>query len=305
MAPQSAFALPSVPTAGARRRFAPAVLRAEGGRCYLALGEPGRRLVATRTRPLTRSARYADFARNVCRRYRRSRCLDRGAPRPLASRETLERLRDAGLLALRGRWSERAEITSYLRDAKGMAPIHRDQRLANPAFLLGLTNWVFGRNVKLDAWLHLETWSQHYHAVAPGDELVVEAAVADLFEKKGHQSSISTSRSSVSRALRRWRTRGCARSTRCALPARPEAVQQLGKAFDSCAPTPVLSPSGGCLLARSSTSPRWPFMGAIAWRGWRISSRSARSRTAISGILARARRTEPEARRWIHPRHCC
>lgn len=113
--------------------------------------------------------------------------LDRGAPRPLASRESLERLRDAGLLALRGRWSERAEITSYLRDSKGMAPIHRDQRLANPAFLLGLTNWVLGRNVKLDAWLHLETWSQHYRAVAPGDELVVEAAVIDLFEKKGHQ----------------------------------------------------------------------------------------------------------------------
>jgi len=113
--------------------------------------------------------------------------LDRGAPRPLASRETLERLRATGLLALRGRWGERAEITSYLSDPNGMAPIHRDQRLANPAFLLGLTNWVLGRNLKLDAWLHLETWSQHYRAVAPGDELVVEASVADLFEKKGHQ----------------------------------------------------------------------------------------------------------------------
>jgi hypothetical protein len=113
--------------------------------------------------------------------------LQRDAPRPLASRETLERLRESGLRALRGRWNDSAEITRYLRDPSALAPIYREPGYANPAFILGLTNWLLGRNVKMDAWLHLETWSQHHEAIAPDTELVAEAAIADLFEKKGHE----------------------------------------------------------------------------------------------------------------------
>jgi hypothetical protein len=112
--------------------------------------------------------------------------LPRDAERPVASREVLERLRETGLRALRARWSESAEITRYLRDAKAMAPVFRETGLANPAFVLGLTNWVLGRNVRMSAWLHLETRSQHHRAIEPETELVVEAAIADLFEKKGH-----------------------------------------------------------------------------------------------------------------------
>jgi len=113
--------------------------------------------------------------------------LERDSPRPRASRETFDRLRDAGLRALRGRWGEDAEITRYLRDPSQMAPIHRDAGLAHPAFILGLTNWLLGRNVKMDAWLHLETHSQHFRAIAPDTEVWVEAEIADLFEKKGHE----------------------------------------------------------------------------------------------------------------------
>ncbi|MBW2292262.1 MAG: hypothetical protein JRG94_08110 [Deltaproteobacteria bacterium] len=85
------------------------------------------------------------------------------------------------------RWSEGAEITSYLRRSSEMAPVFRDEGLANPGFILGLTNWVLGRNVRMSPWLHLQTDSQHHRPVAPDTELVVEAAISDLFEKKGHE----------------------------------------------------------------------------------------------------------------------
>ena len=50
-----------------------------------------------------------------------------------------------------------------------------------------MTNWLLGRNVKMDAWLHLETRSQHFGAIARDTEVVAEATIADLFEKKGHE----------------------------------------------------------------------------------------------------------------------
>ena len=113
--------------------------------------------------------------------------LARDAERPLASRDGMEHLRATRLRALRALWSEAAEITRYLRDANAMAPVFRETGLANPAFVLGLSNWVLGRNVHMPAWLHLETTSQHYRAIERDTELVVEAAIADLFEKKGHE----------------------------------------------------------------------------------------------------------------------
>jgi acyl-coenzyme A thioesterase PaaI-like protein len=85
------------------------------------------------------------------------------------------------------RWDESAEITHYLRDGQAMAPVFRDHALANPAFVLGLTNWVLGSNLKLGPWLHLETHSQHYRPIEPHTRLTVEARVADLFAKKGHE----------------------------------------------------------------------------------------------------------------------
>jgi hypothetical protein len=107
--------------------------------------------------------------------------------RPTASREAMERLRQTGLFALRARWSESAEITRYLRDARAMAPVFVESGCANPAFVLGLTNWVLARNVRMSAWLHLETHSQFHRAIERETAVVIEAAIADLFEKKGHE----------------------------------------------------------------------------------------------------------------------
>jgi len=112
--------------------------------------------------------------------------LARDAERPAASRDVLESLRASGLGAMPARWTDASPMTSYFRDPLAMAPVFRDEGFANPSFVLGLTNWVLAGNVRMSPWLHLETWSQHHRAIAPGTSLIVEAAIADLFEKKGH-----------------------------------------------------------------------------------------------------------------------
>ena len=58
---------------------------------------------------------------------------------------------------------------------------------ANGAYILGLTNWALAGNVEDEPWLHLQTDSQNYAPIPRGSELVAEVAIADLFEKKGHE----------------------------------------------------------------------------------------------------------------------
>ncbi len=113
--------------------------------------------------------------------------LTRESERPVVSTDVMEAFREKGLRALRARWSEKAEITSYLLDPSRMAPLYHREGVANPGFVLGMTNWLLGQNVRMPAWLHLETECQHFRAIEPGAELVVEGAVGELFEKKGHR----------------------------------------------------------------------------------------------------------------------
>jgi hypothetical protein len=109
--------------------------------------------------------------------------------RPRADREVMEALRERGLHALRVRWDATAEIADYLRDASKMPQLLRADGggYANTAFVLGLTNWALAGNVRMDAWLHLETESQNHRPIPRDSELIVESAIADLFEKKGHE----------------------------------------------------------------------------------------------------------------------
>ena len=114
-----------------------------------------------------------------------------GFKRPRASREVMEELRERGMHAIRARWGmdTSAEITRYLRNASEMPKLLQSEAdgYANPAFVLGLTNWALGANVIMEAWLHLQTESQHYRPIPRSSELVIESAIADLFEKKGHE----------------------------------------------------------------------------------------------------------------------
>lgn len=112
--------------------------------------------------------------------------LEPGHERPAASREAMEALRQSGLRALPVRWDETSELTRYLADPAAMPALFREDRFADPSFVLGISNWVLGANVGMDPWLHLETESRNHRAISWGSALVAEAAVADLFEKKGH-----------------------------------------------------------------------------------------------------------------------
>ena len=112
----------------------------------------------------------------------------KGEARPPATRETFDRLRAEGLRAVRARWPE-AEITRYTKDPADMPPLLRldGAGYANPAFVLGVSNWALAANVHMDPWIHLQTEHQNFAAIPKGSELVVEQRVADLFEKRGHQ----------------------------------------------------------------------------------------------------------------------
>ena len=115
--------------------------------------------------------------------------LPGGKPPIQATRDSMERLRDEGMQALEFTWSDGIEMSSYLASPADMPGLHRFEEgaFANAAFMLGLTNWVLAGNVYMNPWIHLQTTSQNYAAVAAGTTLVVECGIADLFEKKGHE----------------------------------------------------------------------------------------------------------------------
>ncbi len=108
--------------------------------------------------------------------------------RPPATREALERLRERGLGSIRARFTRDTPLASYHRDPADMPELVRAEPggHANPAIVLGLSNWVLAANVRLGPWLHLQTDSQSHAPIALDSEVVVEAAIADLFERKGH-----------------------------------------------------------------------------------------------------------------------
>jgi len=108
--------------------------------------------------------------------------------RPAGTPQVLRRLQREGLRALPVRWDDAAELTRYFRDASQMpAPLRSGgEQYAHLGFVLGLTNWALAGNVRISPWLHLQTQSQCFAAIAFGTDLVVESAIVDLFEKKGH-----------------------------------------------------------------------------------------------------------------------
>ena len=115
--------------------------------------------------------------------------LQKGADIPVVSREVLQNMQTQGMCAMPARWSAEHNMATYLEDVGSMPEIHRfdGQGLANGAFMLGLTNWVLAGNTYMNPWVHVQTDSQFFAVVEDRSELIVECAVADLFERKGHE----------------------------------------------------------------------------------------------------------------------
>jgi hypothetical protein len=109
--------------------------------------------------------------------------------RPPATRAALEALREGGMGALHLAWRGDGEMGRTSRELADMPALVRPDRggFANPAFVLGLANWVLARNVRLDAWIHAQSEAQNFSALAFGDAVVVEARVRELFARGGHE----------------------------------------------------------------------------------------------------------------------
>jgi acyl dehydratase len=109
--------------------------------------------------------------------------------RPDAARRVLEELRESGLGTFEGVWKGEGENARYRRDLEDMPDLVRPDRAgwAHPGFGLGLANWVLSANVRLGPWIHVESRVRHHAPLAFGTEVVVEAQVADLFERGGHE----------------------------------------------------------------------------------------------------------------------
>jgi len=112
---------------------------------------------------------------------------------PIASRASLESLKVDGCMAQQFHWTAEHEMARYLREQKEMAPLLRTDRhpdsggFANMAFLLGCANRHFAAVAKMSPWIHLETRSQNFAAVAMNTTLISEMSIIDLFERKGHE----------------------------------------------------------------------------------------------------------------------
>ncbi len=107
---------------------------------------------------------------------------------PAATPERWQELKDQGCHAFRYRFSNEHRMSTYLRDKRGMPDLLvGDAALANMGFILGISNWVLSSNAHMNPWVHLETWSQNYSAIAMNTVVVAEMQVADFYEKKGHQ----------------------------------------------------------------------------------------------------------------------
>lgn len=115
--------------------------------------------------------------------------LSRGDSRPEATRAALERLCDAGLGSLELEWRASGEMERTTRDLDAMPDLVRPDRggYANPAFTLGIANWILALNVRLGPWIHVQSDVRHFAAVARGSRLVAEARVVDLAERSGHE----------------------------------------------------------------------------------------------------------------------
>ena len=84
----------------------------------------------------------------------------------------------AGLGALGIRWKADGELAAYVRDLTEVPKPFRPDGggVANPAFLLGLANWILAANVRLGPGIHVQSDVQHHGGVARGSKLVVEFA---------------------------------------------------------------------------------------------------------------------------------
>lgn len=106
--------------------------------------------------------------------------------RPPATRTALEALRERGLGSLLVEWSGTYRYT-HTPDAVPALVRADAGGYANPSYALGLANAILSANVRLGPWVHVQSEVTNRAAIPLGARLAVEARVADLFQRGGHE----------------------------------------------------------------------------------------------------------------------
>ena len=106
-----------------------------------------------------------------------------------ASPERFAALKEGGCLAYRYRWGASHRMNAYVQDDSRMPALLRldEGGYANMSFLLGVSNWIFASNARMNPWVHLETTSQNFRPVPRDTVIVAEMSVTDFYNKKGHE----------------------------------------------------------------------------------------------------------------------
>ena len=112
---------------------------------------------------------------------------DPKAERESATPDTMRALQEKGCKAFEDTWQQQHQMSTYLRDPSMMAdPFYRD-KFANPAFLIGMSNFVFASNAQMNPWILVEAHCQNFEALPEGSRVLGEMEVLDLFNRRGHE----------------------------------------------------------------------------------------------------------------------
>ena len=109
------------------------------------------------------------------------------AERRPATPEVMRDLQDQGCMAFEDIWQEEHQMGTYLQDPSLMAhPFYRG-KFANPAFLIGMSNFVFASNAQMNPWILVEAHCQNFEALAEGRKVLGEMEILTLFNRRGHE----------------------------------------------------------------------------------------------------------------------
>ena len=111
---------------------------------------------------------------------------DMEAERKPATPEVMRDLQGRGCKAFEDIWQEQHQMGTYLQDPSLMAhPFYKD-KFANPAFLVGMSNFVFASNAQMNPWILVEAHCQNFEALAEGRKVLGEMEILKLFNRRGH-----------------------------------------------------------------------------------------------------------------------
>ena len=78
-------------------------------------------------------------------------------------------------------------MATYLRDSSKMASPFFKENFANPAFLIGMSNYVFASNAQMNPWILVEANCQNFQAMPEGSKVLGEMEILELFNRRGHE----------------------------------------------------------------------------------------------------------------------